>query len=1009
MSKHESKGVGDTLPPYRGRHVVPMLRVTAEQTVPDGMLSPMVYGITEFGLLTIMCAETGYGKTYVANRIMSEARGEGRPVYRYSFDGVKSDQARRRLVRRCREVRNRMESGQLPLMVIDGVTPGDEIESASEAHAIQALCDAGAQVIVCIRPEARQLCEAFEHVMVIGPEDLLYRQTEEDGLTAQLTGGIPALVAALRSDRVMCEDGELGGPRYQAALEELLEKTLRTNVANEEFRVRLAAVLLGRGSMDDLALVSGRCDAEQIFSLEQDVALLGVDYASRTFCCHGIDADALLRSCLTVLQAPAACEGDLVVRACGLLAYRGEAHRSAIVSRLCATERDFTSVCVMWGVSYAAIGEVELVHDALQPVDGGDGDHGARALLSDAVVQSLVGSARDTEASWQRLDEVRLCTPSEERLYALAELFVACRAMLRNPRSASQRMGFVVRDEMAIACRDHLRVARLLSSGRFNEAYSLVTNELFLGKPRSLPEAFLCDDLYLALSMSGGISDAKEQDFFRRADALYDAPGLKRLHSYHVALKAMPDILLGDETDSELVEEAASISERAGDSFFHAVCLTVCAVADVRLKALSRAHVRSRKASDIAHALGEEYLASAADLVNALALEMLGEVGSLERFCESSSRPDDLALMGRLCLTAARDSQPDEVYVEVSYGTSCPRDAIWVVNMVSTSCPEIWDAMMGLVPSTWLELLRSVRARRAETMPLVMPKEQRRLRANASAGLPGEQTELLPPAAADDGRIRISILGRLSVECGDRRLPAGAFDRRRSRDLVTLLALMPGHRMRRYQIIDVLWPGDDYLRGPRKLYEATGEARKHLARLKPGTCPLVTDRIQGTVGFDSALVTCDVDDFDREARLALAEDGDDFWILDHARKVERLYADGPGEHLAALGEVAAERARELQTLYVDCMIAAGEASLRLGKNKLAVRYAQTAHRLDDLREDAMILLVRALRASGRGHETADLYRTYSRATIDARGVPPSLAVRRAVEQAVGGGNGALPS
>jgi two-component SAPR family response regulator len=171
----------------------------------------------------------------------------------------------------------------------------------------------------------------------------------------------------------------------------------------------------------------------------------------------------------------------------------------------------------------------------------------------------------------------------------------------------------------------------------------------------------------------------------------------------------------------------------------------------------------------------------------------------------------------------------------------------------------------------------------------------------------------------------------------------------------------------------------------------------------------VTDRIQGTVGFDSALVTCDVDDFDREARLALAEDGDDFWILDHARKVERLYADGPGEHLAALGEVAAERARELQALYVDCMIAAGEASLRLGKNKLAVRYAQTAHRLDDLREDAMILLVRALRASGRGHETADLYRTYSRATIDARGVPPSLAVRRAVEQAVGGGNGALPS
>lgn len=1006
MSEEVHSSSGGAMAGPAGRDGIPTMRLRSEQTVSDGLLSPLVYGITTFGPLTVMCAETGYGKTYVANRLLREARGEGRSVYRYCFDGIGSERARRRLVRRCREIRNRMDVERQPLVVIDGVSPGDEVESSSEARAIESLADAGAQVIVCLRPEARQLSEAFGRVMVIGPEDLLYRQTEDDD-TARLTGGIPALVTALRSDRVMREDSELGGPRYQAALEDMIARTLRTNLPDEEFRVRLAAVLLGRGSMDDLALVAGRCDSEQILSLEQDVALLGVDFASRTFCCHGLDNDAILRACLTVLQAPSACEGGIVVRACGLLAYRGDARRSAIVSRLCPSERDFTSVCVMWGVSYASIGEVELVRDALQPMEKQGDVHGVRVLLSEAVVQSLVGSAKDVDASWSRLEEVRLCAPSEERLLGLAELFGACRDMLRNPRSASRRLGSAARDEMATTCRDHLRVARLLSSGRFQEAYSLMTNEMFLSEPRNLPEAFACDDLYLALSLSGGVPDAKEQSLFDGADALYDMPGLRRLRCYHVALKAMPGILLADETDSAQIEEAASISERMGDSFFHAVCLAVCAVADVRSHALSRAHVRSQKAADIAHALGEGYLASAADLVDALSRELLGETGSIERFCELGSRPDDFALLGRICAAAAGNGSVDHVRIEVSYGTPCPRDALWVVNMVATSCPELWDAMIGIVPPTWLEMLRSLHARRSATASPVSIRPLAISRTNVVTALPGVQAELLPPAQADGDHIRISILGGLSVEYGGKRLPEGVFDRRRSRDLVILLALMPGHRMRRYQIIDVLWPGDDYLRGPRKLYEATGEARKHLMKLRPGAHPLVTDRTQGTIGFDPALVTCDIDDFEREAHLTLAEDGDDFWVLDHARKTERLYGDGPGEHLTALGDVAAERAKELQALYVDCAVAAGEAALRLGKNKLAVRYAQLAHRLDFLREDAMILLVRALRASGRGHEVSDLYRAYSRELIDARGVPPSLAVRRAVEQALGGGSGAL--
>jgi hypothetical protein len=92
---------------------------------------------------------------------------------------------------------------------------------------------------------------------------------------------------------------------------------------------------------------------------------------------------------------------------------------------------------------------------------------------------------------------------------------------------------------------------------------------------------------------------------------------------------------------------------------------------------------------------------------------------------------------------------------------------------------------------------------------------------------------------------------------------------------------------------------------------------------------------------------------------------------------------------------------------LDGAIAAGEAALRLGKAKLAVRYAMDAHRLQDLREDAVILLVRALRSAGRAYEIPRVYRRFSQHLIETQGIPPSIALRRAVEIALGdGANGA---
>lgn len=449
------------------------------------------------------------------------------------------------------------------------------------------------------------------------------------------------------------------------------------------------------------------------------------------------------------------------------------------------------------------------------------------------------------------------------------------------------------------------------------------------------------------------------------------------------------------------VEDAAVKAERQGDSFLQAVCLAACAVVDVRTRALSRAHVRAHRSAEIARALGEEYVASAAELVDAIALELLGEIGAFTSYCRHDGRPEDLALVGYVTAQALGELGEHDGDAVIPSGTPYPRDAIWAIRLIAFDCPEIWEMMRGLVPPSWSEALRMQRSR--------LVTEAHGLLADSldadpeetipSALLEGEQVEMLP-ARTSRQKLRINLLGGFSLEYGGRRLGESFLDRRRAHDLMVLLAVVPGHRLRRYRVIEVLWPHDDYYRCLRKLYEATGEARKRL-RGVCGANTILTDRTQGSVGLDLSVVSCDIDEFERAARNAIAEDGDDFKVLEHARRMVRIYSSGPDEHLSALGQMVEARCQELRTLYVDGAVAAGEAALRLGKAKLAVRYAEDAHRLGALREDTMILLVRALKASGRRHEIPELYRQYARELVDRRGMPPSSSLRRAVEIALG--------
>ena len=55
-------------------------------------------------------------------------------------------------------------------------------------------------------------------------------------------------------------------------------------------------------------------------------------------------------------------------------------------------------------------------------------------------------------------------------------------------------------------------------------------------------------------------------------------------------------------------------------------------------------------------------------------------------------------------------------------------------------------------------------------------------------------------------QLEVRLLGRFEVLVDSRPIPADAWAQRRAADLVKLLALAPGHRMPRDEVLETLWP-----------------------------------------------------------------------------------------------------------------------------------------------------------------------------------------------------------
>src|SRR5262245_16251306 len=88
----------------------------------------------------------------------------------------------------------------------------------------------------------------------------------------------------------------------------------------------------------------------------------------------------------------------------------------------------------------------------------------------------------------------------------------------------------------------------------------------------------------------------------------------------------------------------------------------------------------------------------------------------------------------------------------------------------------------------------------------------------------------LVPVEPRTDRVAVSLLGGFEVT-GDGTTTHEACGRRRTAaSLVKVLALAPGHRLHREQVIDLLWPDESPAEAAPKLHKAAHYARRAVAR-----------------------------------------------------------------------------------------------------------------------------------------------------------------------------------
>lgn len=936
-----------------------------------------------------LCAEPCMGKTMFLRELADYAQSHGWTVYEISLSSLSAKEATQILTKKSTSICNAKKSKAVKrLVLIDDFPPSDEYFVARQVKSIARLRMAGCLVAISLSPEARQLIDEVPSVYVLGKNELLtfmpgIDNSEQSILTnMRLTRGIPTLVYSLPV--TFCEHGDVDVPiTYLTSLACVASYMLRSSLGIEELRLRLGMMLLGVGSFDDLSRICGQVDLEYLAKIEQDAPFFGVHVETRRFSCLHVTRFDVLNFNKQELVALASKHEKLVLKAIALLIDREDFSKAAFVSSL-VREEIIWEIVLSHATEFVDAGYIELVDNALTATHSDCTLENSSKKAAKRMVDALTNTkgpmnSKDVGKTLENLT-------SFNGFLKQTAYITLLKLLLQKPLPALKEDLELSPLEKKIAI--HKRAIDLAIQGNFKYALQLLLLEQQYEKASSITSSIQTIDVELLYALLGvyqkdfDARSSKALSFLQEgeASALKGSVGLLKCVRYLFE----KSFSVGNLYDTE---QLISQAESHGNRMIQVPALLMGALLSLRSRAYPKAQLQARRAVLLSREWDSLYVAQVGKIIEDIAGFFLG-VKPTEKSLEAITHPS-LKAACRTIYKALFKSVNGHAPVwldTVEYGV--PENAMWLMRALLSDESEFQQCLEQEMPEEWLHYLRSNEGKRDVTKWRAFKQGAGDSRTENSVV---KSSRVEKKQNAHPG-VYIALLGRFSLSVQGEEIAGRKIAYRSAKALLVYLALAHNHMSFRSQIAQQIWPEADQAHWQERLYQATRVIRKEVQEIKKGCEPLEASRIERTLGFNPQQVTVDIDIFTRLAKSVASSNSDED-IVHLAKQAEELYQGDlylPEDECFRFADPIRIALRDQ---YIDTMVTASAAALRITHYTLAVHFAELAYLVDDMREDTLMALIQALRKCGRAQDAQQYYDLYVQKYVTKRRKMPSKQLR----------------
>jgi predicted ATPase/DNA-binding SARP family transcriptional activator len=230
--------------------------------------------------------------------------------------------------------------------------------------------------------------------------------------------------------------------------------------------------------------------------------------------------------------------------------------------------------------------------------------------------------------------------------------------------------------------------------------------------------------------------------------------------------------------------------------------------------------------------------------------------------------------------------------------------------------------------------------------------------------------------------VEIKLLGSFSIQINGKKIPPEAWRLRKVKNLVKLLALVPGHQMHRDQVIEYLWPDSDPKAAANLFYQALHAARRTLDPDGQLVQRFLTYREEQLLLCPEIPLWVDIDAFAKLAAVARKE----CHPIAYQRALDLYTGDLlPGDRYEEWAEPARKR---LSDLHQELLYELAVLHHRQKNYSNAIELLNQIVALDDTCEEAHVLLMRLYAETGQRREALQQYQTLKNTLKNELGLEP---------------------